>query len=301
MSDKLDEISQNRLTRSDLKWTGLSCVNSFISGEDEGRSEGRLFSRNTLLPPASVGPSSPLMRKKKKRDLMEVMEEEAQELLSYFNHRNVDALLRLTRNTLEMLRKRIHASSLTHFMGGSCVTILLPSAFLGLGLGLVFLSISYIIYIILFLISHKLCLSKTILWRQNKYWNNDAIHFVCILTKLQQPPLCASNSSAFCLSHYFIPTGIFGHKLDTILIMYHTFNVTCIPPAAESDSASHGRSSSQQAIFRVNVILSIPNIAMVPALEEVQQALNRAVECVVSVSKGVGQWSKERISKVGLS
>ena len=45
--------------------------------------------------------------------------------------------------------------------------------------------------------------------------------------------------------------------------------------------------------------LSIPNIAMVPALEEVQQALNRAVECVVSVSKGVGQWSKERISKVG--
>lgn len=117
----------------------------------------------------------------------------------------------------------------------------------------------------------------------------------------QQFPLCASNSSAFCLSHSFIPTGIFGHKLNTILIMYHTFNVTLIPPAAESDSASHGRSSSQQAIFRVNVILSIPNIAMVPALEEVQQALNRAVECVVSVSKGVGQWSKERISKVGLS
>lgn len=37
---------------------------------------------------------------------------------------------------------------------------------------------------------------------------------------------------------------------------------------------------------------------MVPALEEVQQALNRAVDCVVSVSKGVGQWSKERITKV---
>ncbi|XP_030249746.1 dynein heavy chain 5, axonemal isoform X2 [Sparus aurata] len=152
-------------------------------GEDEGRSEGRLFSRNTLLPPASVGPSSPLVRRKKKKDLMEVMEEEAQELLSYFNHRNVDALLRLTRNTLEMLRKRIHASSLIHFL------------------------------------------------------------------------------------------------------------------AAESDSPNHGKSSAQQAIFRVNVTLSIPNIAMVPALEEVQQALNRAVECVVSVSKGVGQWSKERISK----
>ncbi|XP_056299693.1 dynein axonemal heavy chain 5 isoform X1 [Pseudoliparis swirei] len=151
-------------------------------GEDEGRSEGRLFSRNTLLPPASVGPSSPLMRRKKKRDLMEVMEEEAQELLSYFNHRNVDALLRLTRNTLEMLRKRIHASSLTHFL-------------------------------------------------------------------------------------------------------------------AEVDSSSRGKNSGQQAIFRVNVTLSIPKIAMVPALEEVQQALNKAVECVVSVNKGVSQWSKDRISK----
>ncbi|XP_027143184.1 dynein heavy chain 5, axonemal isoform X2 [Larimichthys crocea] len=151
-------------------------------GEDEGRSEGRLFSRNTLLPPASVGPSSPLVRRKKKRDLMEVMEEEAQELLSYFNQRNVDALLRLTRNTLEMLRKRIHASSLMHFM-------------------------------------------------------------------------------------------------------------------AEGDSHSRGKNCSQQAIFRVNVTLSIPNITMIPALEEVQQALNRAVECVVSVSKGVSQWSKERISK----
>ncbi|XP_078108035.1 dynein axonemal heavy chain 5 isoform X1 [Sander vitreus] len=151
-------------------------------GEDDGRSEGRLFSRNTLLPPASVGPSSPLVRRKKKRDLMEVMEEEAQELLSYFNHRHVDALLRLTRNTLEMLRKRIHASSLMNFL-------------------------------------------------------------------------------------------------------------------AESDSPSRGKSSGQQAIFRVNVTLSIPNITMVPALEEVQQALNRAVECVVSVSKGVSQWSKERISK----
>ncbi|XP_040900389.1 dynein heavy chain 5, axonemal isoform X3 [Toxotes jaculatrix] len=152
------------------------------SCEDEGRSEGRLFSRNTLLPPASVGPSSPLVRRKKKRDLMEVMEEEAQELLSYFNHRNVDALLRLTRNTLEMLRKRIHASSLMHFL-------------------------------------------------------------------------------------------------------------------AENESPRRGKSSGQQAIFRVNVTLSIPNIAIVPALEEVQQALNRAVECVVSVSKGVSQWSKERISK----
>lgn len=71
------------------------------------------------------------------------------------------------------------------------------------------------------------------------------------------------------------------------------------PFQAEGDSPTREKNSVQQAIFRVNVTLSIPNIAMVPALEEVQQALNRVVECVVSVSKGVSQWSKERISKVG--
>lgn len=48
---------------------------------------------------------------------MAVMEEEAKELLSYFNHRNVDALLRLTRNTLEMLRRRINTPSAMHFAG----------------------------------------------------------------------------------------------------------------------------------------------------------------------------------------
>ncbi|XP_034031153.1 dynein heavy chain 5, axonemal [Thalassophryne amazonica] len=144
--------------------------------ESEGEDETSLLGRNTVLPPTSVGPSSPLMRRKKRRDLLKVMEEEAQELLSYFNHRNVDALFRLTRNTLEMLCKRIHASALIHY-------------------------------------------------------------------------------------------------------------------TAEDESPA------QKPIFSVNATLSIPNITIVPALEDVQQALNRAVECIVSVNKGVRQWSKERISK----
>lgn len=50
----------------------VSLCASLPPGEDEGRSEGRLFSRNTLAPPPSVGPASPLVRRKKKRDLMEV-------------------------------------------------------------------------------------------------------------------------------------------------------------------------------------------------------------------------------------
>ncbi|XP_026120715.1 dynein heavy chain 5, axonemal isoform X1 [Carassius auratus] len=153
-------------------------------GDEECKSEGRLLSRSTLA--TSVGPSSPLMKKKKKKDRMKVMEEEAKELLSHFNHRNVDALLRLTRNTLETLRKRINASSLMHFL-------------------------------------------------------------------------------------------------------------------ADADSSSRQRGTAQQPIFSVGVCLAIPNMIAVPGLDEVQQALNKVVDCVVSVSKGVGQWSKERISKRKMS
>ena len=78
-------------------------------------------------------------------------------------------------------------------------------------------------------------------------------------------------------------------------------NPVVCSPAAESDPGSRGKGGGQLPIFRASVTLSIPNILMVPGLDEVQQALNRAVECVVSVSRGVGQWSKERISKVGLT
>uniref|UniRef100_A0A3B3QAQ7 Dynein axonemal heavy chain 5 n=1 Tax=Paramormyrops kingsleyae TaxID=1676925 RepID=A0A3B3QAQ7_9TELE len=129
---------------------------------------GRLLSSNAMT--TSSGPSPPV-KKRRKKDLKAAMEAEARELLSHFNHRNVDALLRLTRNTLEQLRRRIHTSS----------------------------------------------------------------------TRL--------------------------------------------------------RGSSQRPIFKASVCLAIPNIVIVPPLDEIQQALNQAVDCVACVSKGVGQWSKERISK----
>lgn len=51
-------------------------------------------------------------------------------------------------------------------------------------------------------------------------------------------------------------------------------------------------------IFKASVILSIPNFAIMPTLEEIQQTLNKAADCIVSTMKGVGQWSKERLSKV---
>ncbi|KPP75577.1 dynein heavy chain 5, axonemal-like [Scleropages formosus] len=171
-----EEEKFNCISRTESK-TGHEESNA----EENGKTEARLLSRNATG--TSIGPPSPLGKKKKKRDMMEIMEEEAQELLSHFNHRNVDALLRVTRNTLEHLRRRVHTSSVLHFM------------------------------------------------------------------------------------------------------------------ASESSSLDRQKGSILRPIFRTSVCLAIPNIVMVPALDEVQQALNRAVECVVSVSKGVAQWSKERISK----
>lgn len=53
---------------------------------------------------------------------LEKLEEEANELLSYFNNCNIDALLKVTRNTLETIRKRIHASSTINFLGG-CIAV----------------------------------------------------------------------------------------------------------------------------------------------------------------------------------
>lgn len=64
-----------------------------------------------------------------------------------------------------------------------------------------------------------------------------------------------------------------------------------------SNSASKMKQNSL-SIFRASITLAIPNIAMTPALEDVQQALNRAVECIVNVTKGVRQWSGELLSKV---
>lgn len=47
---------------------------------------------------------------KKRREAFEAMQEAAYELFNYFNHKNLDAIIKLVRFTLEKLRKRITAS-----------------------------------------------------------------------------------------------------------------------------------------------------------------------------------------------
>uniref|UniRef100_G1SYW3 Dynein axonemal heavy chain 5 n=1 Tax=Oryctolagus cuniculus TaxID=9986 RepID=G1SYW3_RABIT len=140
---------------------------------EEGNSDTLPFPLN-----AEAG-SLPLMTVTRGKKGTEMLEE-ACELLSHFNHQNMDALLKVTRNTLEAIRKRIHSSHAINFQDRNSVSVM----------------------------------------------------------KLSSVP-----------------------------------------------------------IFRASITLAIPNIAMAPALEDIQQTLNKAVECIISVPKGVRQWSSELLSK----
>lgn len=63
---------------------------------------------------ALLAPKPPLtptqLARKKRREAVDSMNEAAYELFSHFNHKNLDALIKLVKNTLEKLRRRITAS-----------------------------------------------------------------------------------------------------------------------------------------------------------------------------------------------
>jgi len=54
---------------------------------------------------------------KRKREQRENIEQAASDLLNHFNHRNLEALIKVTKNTLEAMRKRITSSSMVHYIG----------------------------------------------------------------------------------------------------------------------------------------------------------------------------------------
>ena len=116
---------------------------------------------------------------KRKRETRDQLNMEAQELLTHFIHKNIDAIVRVTRATLDGMRKRVHAA----------------------------------------------------------------------------------------IAHHYVEKG---------------------------SSLGQGKENGPDLspLFSANVTLQIPNITMQPALDEIQQGLNKAAQYVVSVSKGVSQWNK---------
>ena len=113
---------------------------------------------------------------KRKSEIKEYLEERALELLSHFNSRNIEAIIRVTRSTLDTMRKRVNVATAVHYVESSV-----------------------------------------------------------------------------------------GMK----------------------DEGQHN-----SPFFRADVVLTIPNITMQPALDEIQQGINKAAYMVVGVSKGIRQWEK---------
>ena len=131
-------------------------------------------SRASRLGSAVISPTAAAA--KRKRDIKEYLEEHAYELLNFFNSRNLEAIIRVTRNTLDAMKRRVTAT----------------------------IGVSYL-------------------------------------------------ESSVGVKEELAPTA---------------------------------------AAFRSDVVLSIPNIMMQPALDDIQQAINKAAAMVVSVSKGISQWDE---------
>lgn len=131
-------------------------------------------SRASRLGSAVISPTAAAA--KRKRDIKEYLEEHAYELLNFFNSRNLEAIIRVTRNTLDAMKRRVTAT----------------------------IGVSYV-------------------------------------------------ESSVGVKEEITPTA---------------------------------------AAFRSDVVLAIPNVTMQPALDEIQQAINKAAAMVVYVSKGISQWDE---------
>jgi hypothetical protein len=55
-----------------------------------------------------------------------------------------------------------------------------------------------------------------------------------------------------------------------------------------------GRHRREAPVFKVFAELAIPNITIHPPVDEVQIYLSKVVQTIISVSKNVSQWNKEK-------
>ena len=104
-----------------------SLAHCYLWHATEGRKDDRLVvaADSGRSRPASMHSRTPSTRltqadlaARRRREFHESMEEAATELLAHFNHKNLDSLLKVTRNTLESMKKRITSSSMVHYLGG---------------------------------------------------------------------------------------------------------------------------------------------------------------------------------------
>ncbi|XP_064014378.1 dynein axonemal heavy chain 8 [Pogoniulus pusillus] len=63
----------------------------------------------------------------------------------------------------------------------------------------------------------------------------------------------------------------------------------------------HPSKSEEIASFlKVEVHLDVPNVVIVPSLDDIQQAINRMIQLILEVSRGVAQWGQRHLKKSSL-
>jgi hypothetical protein len=55
-----------------------------------------------------------------------------------------------------------------------------------------------------------------------------------------------------------------------------------------------GRNRREPPVFKVFAELSIPIVTIQPTIDEVQVYLNKVVQTIISISKNISQWNKDR-------
>ncbi|GAB1300831.1 Dynein axonemal heavy chain 8 [Apodemus speciosus] len=63
---------------------------------------------------------------------------------------------------------------------------------------------------------------------------------------------------------------------------------------------SQGRKRSEDIVsfIRAEVHLAIPNVVMVPSLDDIQQAINRMIQLTLEVSRGVAHWGQQQVRRI---
>uniref|UniRef100_A0A8C3JBK3 Dynein axonemal heavy chain 8 n=1 Tax=Calidris pygmaea TaxID=425635 RepID=A0A8C3JBK3_9CHAR len=67
-----------------------------------------------------------------------------------------------------------------------------------------------------------------------------------------------------------------------------------------SFSVRPNKSEEVAAFLKAEVHLVIPNVVMVPSLDDIQQAINRMIQLILEVNRGVAQWGQRHLQKSNL-
>ncbi|NXF39619.1 DYH8 protein, partial [Nyctibius bracteatus] len=65
-------------------------------------------------------------------------------------------------------------------------------------------------------------------------------------------------------------------------------------------SVRPSKSEEVASSLKAEVHLAIPNVVMVPSLDDIQQAINRMIQLILEVSRGVAQWGQRHLQKSSL-